>query len=133
MTIYPVEKPEKRPVRSPRKQIARRNKKRHSKNWLRSYGSVERVEFVKGLPCVVGAAICPFFQSENAHIEAGGAGRKSDAAKIVPLCAPHHREIHAVGRVLFEQFNGIDLNKAAAETEAAWVSSNLRDFHKEEE
>lgn len=105
----------------------RRNRKRHTREWIRAYGSPERCEFVKGLPCVV----CGFVPSENAHIETGGMGRKADADKIVPLCGLAaelalfdrvgcHTILHAAGRESLEKLRGLDLSACARETEKAW-------------
>jgi hypothetical protein len=67
----------------PRKsRIPRVNRQRKSKNWIRSYGSVDRVKFVQRLPCVG----CGRRPSENAHTISGGKSRKADANTIAPLC-----------------------------------------------
>jgi hypothetical protein len=101
----------------PRKsRIPRVNRQRKSKNWTRAYGSVERVLFVRSLPCVM----CGAVPSENAHIETGGMGRKADYTKIVPLCKSGHDAFHVYGRDYFKHRSYLDLEAAAAETEARW-------------
>lgn len=65
-----------------------RRKKRTASAFARIYGSRERVEWVKSLPCVV----CSYGPSENAHTENGGMGRKADYTTIVPLCHAHHMD-----------------------------------------
>lgn len=72
------------------------NAKRRASEFARCYGSKERVEWVKSLPCVGCATYWPIqpspgWVSENAHTVTGGKGRKADADTIVPLCAAHHR------------------------------------------
>lgn len=76
------------------KPIAKRNAARRKKEWARTYGSSERVEWVKRQPC----AWCVFRglvrvsgPSENAHVRTEGLGRKAGAAAIAPLCRAHHR------------------------------------------
>jgi hypothetical protein len=120
MTIHPVPKKPRRPrSRQPLKRggrIRARNQKRHSREWRRAYHSVERVEFVKGLPSVVsGERPC-----ENAHTENGGMGRKADYQTIVPLTPREHVELHNFGPLWFTIHYPVDLKAAAAETEAAW-------------
>lgn len=75
--------------------VKARNRKRHSREWVRAYGSQDRVKFVKSLPCVVTG--CGNAPSENMHTGTGGAGRKGDADTIVPACAEHHRFAHQHG------------------------------------
>lgn len=116
--MTPVPKPSPRPKKE-RKPVKRVNAKRRKSEFARCYHSKSRVGFVRGLPCVV----CRFVPSENAHILSGGVSRKADYDKIVPLCEKHHRAIHLWGRETFENIcRPLDLDKAAAETEAAWLS-----------
>jgi hypothetical protein len=132
MTVHPVPKKPRRPrSRQPLKRggrIRARNQKRHSREWRRAYGSVERVEFVKGLPCVACGIVG---YSDNAHVESGGTARKADADKIAPLCGRAveeafldrvgcHTAFHALGREWIEARYSLDLQQCAAETEAAW-------------
>lgn len=70
-----------------RKPVKRVNAKRKAKAFTFSYGSMERVQFVRQQPCancgVVG-------QTENAHghHEKRGKGQKASALSIIPLCGP---------------------------------------------
>jgi hypothetical protein len=96
--------------------IPRVNRERKSKNWIRSYGSVERVEWVKQQGCVV----CGRIPSENAHTETGGVGRKADADTIAPLCKKHHFILHMEGKATFEEAYAIHLSWAAELTEDRW-------------
>lgn len=95
------------------------NPARRKREFARCYGSAERVAFVRSLPCVVCGAMS-FGASQNAHVETDGMGRKADARRIVPLCAPHHRSLHARGILAFQDRYGVDLYVAAAATDAAW-------------
>lgn len=81
--------PLRRSRMAPRKtRVKRVNAKRKAANFARAYGSAERVAFVRSLPC---AACGLVGYSENAHVGGAGkgAGRKSDADQIAPLCGPH--------------------------------------------
>ena len=98
--------------------VPRRTAKRHQANWLRAYGSPERVQWVQSLLCTV----CRDTPSHNAHTVGGGTGRKADADTIVPLCAPCHGELHRVGVQTFEDCYGITLADAARATQAAWLA-----------
>lgn len=101
----------------PRARIKPVNPQRKAKEWRRAFGSVERVNFVAGRPCVA----CEYGRNcENHHIQNGGKSRKADARFIVPLCWVCHREYHDIGRPAFEAYYEIDLDVCAAETEAAW-------------
>ena len=71
-----------------------KRKKRSASEFARIYGSRERVEWVKTLPCAVASCglSCGPCDGEihNAHTVSGGKGRKADAATVAPLCAKHH-------------------------------------------
>jgi len=118
------------------------NTKRRGKEWARAYGSEERVLWVRWRPCVV----CRRGPCENAHVQTGGAARKADARHVVPLCDRSqpvyairvgpavvwipaggcHSWLHALGAKSFQEATGVDLNAAAAETEAAWQAHSSR-------
>lgn len=120
MNFTPAPKPaprEKKPPKPPRA----KNAKRSASEFTRCYGSEERVEWVRSLPCIVPG--CRQL-SENAHIIGDGAGRKADADKIVPLCVMHHRSgqyaLHHLGREEFEGTHMVDLGALALDTERCW-------------
>lgn len=131
MTIIfrPSPKPAKREKQA-RKPVKRRNRKRYSANWLRAYGSPERVAFVEKLAC----ANCHLRASEtsgwltiaNAHIENGGRSRKADAKRIIPLCESIygngcHQKQHQHGWSALEFLSTPDAREAWADhTERAW-------------
>jgi hypothetical protein len=77
--------------------IRPRNPKRRKSEFARTYGSRERVRFVKSLACVFCTMLSPFVglamvgKSENAHTVSGGKGRKADYDTITALCRQHHR------------------------------------------
>jgi hypothetical protein len=84
--------------------------------WLRAYGSSERVMWIIRHPSVVsGRGPCV-----NAHVRTGGVGRKADAKWIIPITFKEHNELHQHGQKTFEQKHGIDLLKAAEKIEAEW-------------
>ncbi len=110
--------------RKPRKPIKKVNTKRHTREWLRAYGSPERVNFVRWLRCVVQTFVCErnVGLRENAHIVTGGASRKADADKIVPLCNHHHFMLNCAGRDEFERRYSVDLTECARMTELSWLA-----------
>lgn len=101
-----------------RTRMKARNADRKAREFARCYHSVERVEWVKSLECAVPS--CWRVNIENAHTVTGGAGRKADAHTIVPLCGPHHRELHQVGTHTFQSVHGVDLAAVAARVAQAW-------------
>ena len=108
------------------------NRERRSKNFPRTYHSVERVLFVKTLPCV-GCGIRGY--SVNAHTKNEGKSRKGHYTTIVPLCCErlgaegcHYLLDKELGREAFEKLAGVNLERAAAETERLW-----QQFQKENE
>lgn len=92
------------------------NPKRRKSEFARCYHSKERVKFVRSLACCV----CSARPSENAHIVNGGMGRKADYDQIAPLCTFHHRQLHSVGRVRFENNHLVSLAVAASSVEWRW-------------
>lgn len=85
--------------------------------------SVERVAFVKSLPCIAAHARDCDGPIENTHTIGGGMGRRSDADHIVPCCRRHHHELHTAGKPFFEMHRCVNLRACAAETERAWQAS----------
>lgn len=74
-----------------------RKKPRKPSETLRIYGTPERREWIKSLPChigkewpaeIVGACDGPI---QNCHSVSGGKGRKADANTIFPGCRLHHQ------------------------------------------
>lgn len=87
-----------------------------AKEFARVYGSPERAEFVKGLPCCA----CGRWPSDNHHTENGGMSRKAGYLTIVPLCGMCHRLLHNVGKKSFETRYGLSLPTQAKLTEMLW-------------
>jgi hypothetical protein len=99
---------------APTKPPNARNVERHGDEWIRVYGSPERVAWVNAQPCLVASSACAG-KMENAHIKTGGISRKADAEFIVPLCRHHHRgELHVIGTASFEAKHGLSLEFHAA-------------------
>lgn len=95
------------------------NTERHEREWSRAYHSLERVLFVKRLPCIA----CGVRRCHNSHIENGGKSRKADYDKIVPACRTHHDELdNGNGRAAFEAKYDVYLEACAAETERQWLA-----------
>ncbi len=99
--------------------------------FARKYGSDERCEFVRSLPCIV--PDCTRRDIENAHViddGSKGMGRKSGYTCIAPLCRYHHQHspvsLHVLNRVAFEAMHGVSLKLAAAQTEIAWQKLSVR-------
>jgi hypothetical protein len=103
-----------------KKRVKARNVARHESEWIRAYGSEERVTWVNAQPCLVKSDECAG-KMENAHIKTAGIGMKADAEFIVPLCRHHHRgELHIIGVKSFEAKHDVDLSASAAKTQRAW-------------
>lgn len=93
------------------------NVERHEREWGRAYHSLERVQFVKRLPC----AVCGRRPSHNSHTENGGKSRKADYTTIIPLCRTHHDELdNTNGRAAFADKYQVDLAGTAALVEERW-------------
>lgn len=99
------------------------NRKRRGKEWLRAYGSPERVAFVKSLPCIASPYVCAGV-IQNAHVRGGGASRKADADQIVPACELHHKQMHTLGIRTFASVYRLDLAAEAARVEQLWNTLN---------
>lgn len=79
-----------------------RRRERRETDWIRKYFSLERVLFIKQLPCSVPG--CKLRPSENAHGEGGGTGRKAGWESVLPLCSVHHKMLdEGRGRTWFER------------------------------
>jgi hypothetical protein len=104
-----------------------RNRKRHAKEVERTYG--EYATFVTSQPCVIPG--CGAWPVDPAHVKGGGAGMKSDAQFLAPLCKVnvgrgyegHHRESHRIGIETFQRKYNIDLDAAAASMWAEWMEN----------
>lgn len=109
----------------PRKALRARNPKRQAANFVRCYHSVERVEWVKTLPCVAAFSFDPCVGPiENAHIKGDGGSRKGHYTKIVPACEHHHRDDMHRGIKSFARKHGIRLEEAAAHVEYLWLATH---------
>jgi hypothetical protein len=87
--------------------------------FARQYHSVERIEFVKWLPCIVTLKS----PCENVHTETGGMGRKADYTTIVPMISEKHHELHDIGVETFlRKYPHVNLRRSAAETEQKWLA-----------
>lgn len=100
------------------KPVAKVNRKRRSKQWVRAFGSADRVEWTQAQPCVIcGATPC-----EVAHIKSRGAGGSAD--DTIPLCTRHHREQHDAGIETFASRYGCNLEAWAARVARQWRALN---------
>ena len=93
-----------------------------SKEWLRKYGSQDRVRFIQRQRC----ANCQKEPSDNAHCppkhSGGGMSRKAGWEWIVPLCRDCHRirdEKCGSNEAFFIE-TGLDLTRAAK-----WFAGNF--------
>lgn len=77
---------------------------------------------MKSLGCVVRAGDCAG-PIDVAHVRVGGMSRKADARFTAPLCRRHHRALHQNGRESFELEYAVNLDEAARETEALWITT----------
>lgn len=100
------------------------NPKRKATRFEHDYHSVERVGFVKSLPCAMAslgysAACSP--GTENAHTgKRPGAGLKAQYSTIAPLCHWHHHLYDTRQGIL--QYRGLreSIASVAAATELLW-------------
>lgn len=102
--------------------IARSPMKRHARpkaETRRIYGEKARIAFVKSLPCIVRRGSHEGV-IEVAHHGTGGMGRKADADQTFPCCTGHHRLLHSWGVQTFQRMFGVNLEREAERTEAAW-------------
>lgn len=110
------------PPRRPRavtKEAKRRKRQRRDREWLRAYGSIERVKAVKAMQCLVPGCTT---RAVNAHTKNGGMGRKADAKWITRICKAHHTDgndsMHWLGSAeAFNRHHNVDVFEGAAEIE----------------
>ena len=106
------------------------NPARRKREWDRAYGSKERVQWVRTLPCVACGRVG---FSENAHVtntdKSGGGSRRAGYQCIAPLCGylwsilnNCHGALHRLGPASFQLRYHIDLASCAAATEKAWLA-----------
>ena len=79
---------------------------KHNK-FEKSFGSEDRVNFIKSLPCLV----CGNTPCDNAHVKSRGAG--GDYTCIVPLCRVHHTEQGMIGIKTFQNKYNLALDAIA--------------------
>lgn len=100
----------------------KRDEERAAREFARKYHSIERVWYIaEHLACCVPG--CTAGPNDNAHVRTGGVGYKADYTAVAPLCTGmtgHHRQLHYMGTATFEHETGVDLEKAAADTEESW-------------
>ncbi|MDP9203501.1 MAG: hypothetical protein M3P26_16460 [Gemmatimonadota bacterium] len=117
----------------PSRRTAVKRKKRSKSDFARIYGSKQRVEFVKSLPCAA-CGIEGF--SENAHVPPkgeAGTGYKADWRLTAPLCGPRedgvlsyigcHRMYDRHRSTFYKWYPTFDIAKAAADTERLWLEN----------
>lgn len=104
-----------------------RNPEHQAKSFARQYGSLDRVRWVKTLPC---AACCVEGWSENAHLLGNdGARRRGPYDTIGPLCGNRFTTVgcHTLYDEHEEQFDAMyptfDPVAVAAQTEVGWQAS----------
>lgn len=89
--------------------------------WLRAYGSEDRVEWMRAQPSIISGKR----PSVNAHTRNGGISRKADANTIVPITDEEHRLVHQHGWSYFG-LTPDQLDEHAAETERRWLAHSTR-------
>ena len=95
------------------------NRSRRDREYERTYGSVERVAWVKTQRCVISGELAD--DIDNMHAKGDGAGRKADYIWIVPARRKFHREAHRIGVKSFQAKYGVDLIQLAEETQRQWL------------
>lgn len=99
---------------------------RKKREWLRKYGSKERVVFINDLDCATcerpagdGSAGNP--KNQNSHIETGGTGFKSGFQYIIPQCFTCHNAMPEIETFLRNHKLAMDdLRRMARRTELKW-------------
>ncbi len=116
--------PLKRKRRMKRGKVKPVNKARRLKEFVRCYGSAERVEWVRLRECMA-CGVEGF--SENAHVLGNdGMGRKGDCKTIAPLCGTRfmtlgcHPMLDTDPTKFRERFPAFNAKRAARETQKAW-------------
>lgn len=111
-----------------RAEIRATRRAKAAEDFARKYHSVERVEFVKSLPCFASGIRGNI---ENAHVSdptrTKGMGRKASYLGIVPLSVECHRLLHRNPARFTERFGEFDWDAAAAWTEAEWQKHAARE------
>lgn len=106
----------------PTKPMKRVNKARKSKEFIRTFLSVARVQFIQRLHCIVDG--CESTRSETAHVcddGTKGGSRRAGYKCTAPLCRDHHHELdEQLGPVLFAEKYGLDLEAEAAKAQRSW-------------
>ena len=82
----------------------------------------ELADYARQQPCIA----CGAWPSEPHHVKTRGAGGDDvrgfgGHGNIAPLCAKHHRAVHARGRKTFEREHGLDLPSAAEQLYRRWA------------
>ena len=92
------------------------NRARKKKRWRTSFGSTERVEWMKQLNCCV----CGRTPCDTAHVRSRAAGGTAD--DTIPLCRMHHRESDGInsGIKTFAAKYDLDLQALAAKYDRWW-------------
>jgi len=134
--LRPVPKPRKkvrRPTGRPRTRLKRINKKRGGHMFPKNVDELYRA-WIRGRQCLI-AGRAPLWVSlhnrcegrvQVAHVKSRGAGG-ADHQNVLPLCALHHHEQHAIGKMSFEARYGLNLRDEAAllwkryQDEVGWV------------
>lgn len=110
------------PLRSrtrPKRRTPLREINRERRRKLRAVQYGPHADYICSLSC----AVCGRRPVVPAHAaKTRGAG--GTARHLVPLCAEHEDEFHAVGRVTFQRRHGIGLEKLAA---SLWANSPARE------
>jgi hypothetical protein len=92
-----------------RKRIRPRNEERHARDWPRQFGSEERVQAIRRLPCIVPGCRR---RSQNCHTFSR---RTATWRDIYPGCWKHHREQHQIGVPAFMEKYHVDVFARAAQ------------------
>jgi hypothetical protein len=78
--------------------------------------------YIRSLNCLVDKCT---LESDPHHVRSRGAGGH-DKSNLVPLCRIHHTELHAIGRLTFEdKYKLGDLRMRAEQTQQVYNESTL--------
>lgn len=106
------------------KRIRPRNPEKQAEEFARCFHSLERVEFVRSLPC---AATGRHGSIDNAHIKGSGVGRRAHYTSIIPLSRALHRKVHRWGWSSVPELSAEEVREyVAALTEQRWQAELAR-------
>jgi hypothetical protein len=79
------------------------------------------LKWIDTLPCIVKGCVT---NATHHHVETGGKGFKCSDYRTIPLCYPHHFQLHRIGRHSFAALYGINYEKELIRLNALWEKNH---------